>query len=415
MLRAAFIFGLVVLVGLSGCSRGPAAIDGVVHLSMLMDMDRTGIWHELIAEFEANNPGIRVHYIEGPTSTGGREDLYVTSFLSGKNVYDLIMADTVWVVKFAAAGWLEDLTERWPNERWAEFIPGTIEGSKYRDRIYRVPTTIDAGVLYYRTDLLQSAGEGPPQTFEALVRIAQKLQQPEQLWGFVWQGKQYEGLVCNFLEVLAGFGGEWVDPETNEVRLDQPEAIAALQWMRDCIHAHRISPPGTTAYQEEEARLMFQSGRALFQRNWPYIYTLAQQEGSAVRGRVGLIPMPASAHGRSASTLGGWGFCIAKNSPHKEAAWRFVEFISALPQVRRMQASGGSPPALKRFYEESDDPAQKAIYEVFNRTVTRPRIPQYAQASDILQRYLSAALTQRMTPHAAMNGAARETRLLLQR
>jgi multiple sugar transport system substrate-binding protein len=407
-----FALGLALIAG--SCSPRQAG-DGVAHLRVLMDVDRTGIWHQLIAEFEASNRDIRVHYIEGATSTGAREDLYVTSLLSGKNVYDLIMADTVWVPKFAAAGWLEDLTDRWPADRWAEFIPGTIDGSKYRGRIYRVPTTMDAGILYYRADLLAAAGEAPPRSLDELTRIAQKLAQPEQLWGFVWQGKQYEGLICNFLEVLTAFGGSWVDAETNEVALDQPEAVAAVQWMRDSIQAARISPPGTTAYMEEEARLMFQSGRAVFQRNWPYIWTLAQQEGSAVRGRVGLMPVPATARGRSAATLGGWGFCIAKNSPHKEAAWRFIEFASTLPQVRRMQESGGSPPALKQFYEESDDAVQKAIYAVYQNTVVRPQIPQYAQASDILQRYLSAALTNRMTPHEAMTGAAKETRLLLLR
>ncbi len=378
-----------------------------------MDADVTGDWHRFIREFEAENPRIHINYIEGPSETNAREDLYVTSLLSGRAVYDLIFADVVWVPKFAAAGWLEDLTDRWPAERWNGFIPGALEGGKYKGRIYRVPQHIDVGMLFYRRDLLEAAKEQPPATLDELLRVAQKLQRPEQLWGFVWQGKQYEGLICDFMEVLTGFGGFWINGETGEVGLDRPEAIGALEWMRGAIHRAGISPPGTTTYTEEEGRLMFQSGRAVFHRNWPFVFITSQQPDSAVRGKVGIKPMPATEKGRPAATLGGWGMCIAKNSPHKEEAWKFCQYVSALPQVLRIQASRGSPPALKAYYEQSDDPARKDLYAVMQTAVVRPRIPQYAQASDILQRYVSAALTERMTADDAMAGAARETRLLL--
>jgi multiple sugar transport system substrate-binding protein len=404
---------IICLLVLAGCSRSHLLNSPVVQLSVMMDADITGDWHQFIREFEAANPAIRINYIEGPSETNAREDLYVTSLLSGETVYDLIFADVVWVPKFAAAGWLEDLTDRWPAERWNEFVPGALEGSKYKGRIYRVPQTIDVGVLYYRRDLLAAAGESPPETFDELVRIAQKLQRPDELWGFVWQGKQYEGLICNFVEVLTGFGGYWINADSGDIGLDRPEAIAALEWMRNTIHELGISPPGTTAYTEEEGRLIFLSGRAVFLRNWPFVYTMAQQPGSAVRGNVGLKLMPATVNGRPAATLGGWGMCVAKNSPHKEEAWKFCEYISALPQVRRIQASRGTPPALKGFYETTNEPVQRDVYNVMQSIVVRPRVPQYAQASDILQRYVSAALTRRMTSQAAMANAARETRLLL--
>ncbi len=404
---------IISLLVFAECSRGNSSNSAVVKLSVMMDADVTGDWHQFIRDFQAANPTIRINYIEGPSETNARENLYVTSLLSGETFYDLIFSDVVWVPKFAAAGWLEDLTDRWPAEKWNEFIPGALEGSKYEGRIYRVPQTIDAGMFYYRRDLLDAAGEKPPETFDELVRIAQKLQRPEQLWGFVWQGKQYEGLICDFVEVLTGFGGYWINTTSGEVGLDRPEAISALEWMRNTIHVAGISPPGTTAYTEEEGRLMFLAGRAVFLRNWPFVYTMARQPGSAVRGKVGLKPMPATPNGRPAATLGGWGMCIAKNSRHKQEAWKFCEYISALPQVQRIQASRGSPPALKSFYETSDDPVQKDIYKVMQTTVVRPSVPQYAQASDILQRYVSAALTRRMTSEAAMAGAAKETRLLL--
>ncbi|MFL6596143.1 MAG: ABC transporter substrate-binding protein [Chthoniobacterales bacterium] len=404
------LFGIFVL---ASCSRQNSLGNAPIELSVLMDADVNGDWHAFISEFEAQNPGVHINYVEGPSETNAREDLYVTSLLGGQAVYDIIYADTVWIPKFAAAGWLEDLTDRCPAERWNEFIPGAIEGGKYKGRIYRVPQHVDVGMFFYRRDLLEAANEQPPDTFDDLVRIAQKLQQPEQLWGYVWQGKQYEGLICDFMEVLTGFGGFWIDAETNEVGLDHSEAVRALEWMRDSIHRTRISPPGTTANTEEETRLIFQSGRAIFLRNWPYVSITSQQPGSMMIGKVGIKPMPATPKGRPAATLGGWGMAIAKNSPHKEEAWKFSEYVSALPQVMRVQAHRGSPPALKAFYENNNDPTWRDIYRVMETAVVRPPIPQYAQASDILQRYVSAALTERMSPVDAMNAAAKETRLLL--
>lgn len=408
--------GLAVAAALAGCSRGSVpAGSGVVELNVLMPPDTTGIWRKLFAEFGEQHPGVRVQYIEGPTATNTREDLYVTSFLSGQTPYDLVYADVVWIPKFAAAGWLEDLTDRWSATDWDRFLAGSIAGGSYRSRIYRVPTQINGGVLYYRTDLLAEAGEAPPVTFADLVWISQKLQRPDERWGFVWQGKQYEGLVCDFLEVLIGHGGFWIDPDTSEVGLDQPAAISAVKFLRDCVQTWKISPPGVTTYAEEESRQLFQAGRAIFHRNWPYVWPLSQRDDSPIRGKVGIIRMPHSAEGRSASTLGGWGIAIARSSRHKSVAWQFCEFISAWPQIRRVSAATGAQPALKQFYEESDDLVQKALYQVLQTTVPRPPVPQYAQASDILQRYVSAALTGRLSAEDAMRAAARETRLLLGR
>jgi multiple sugar transport system substrate-binding protein len=397
----------------AGCSREDIPAPGVTELSVLMAPDTHGVWRRLFEEFSRRHPEIRIRHVEGPTATNTREDLYVTSFLSGKSAYDLIYADVPWIPKFAAAGWLEDLTDQWEASEWDRFLPGAVEGSKYKGRIYRMPVQMNGGLLFYRSDLLREAGFHPPTTFEELVHISRELQSPPERWGYVWQGKQYEGLTCDFLEVLTGFGGTWIDPETGRVGLDAPEAIAALAFLSNCIHKDRISPPGTLTYEEEPSRELFQSGRAIFHRNWPYAWALSQSDASPIRGRVGIVPMPRASNGRHASTLGGWGFAVASNCKDKDAAWKFLEFMATVEPIRELYASDGVEPALREFYEESSDPALKQIYEVLKTAIPRPMIPQYAQASDILQRHVSAALSLRTAPEEALAAAARETRLLL--
>ncbi len=404
---------LALLLAGSACERTSAPEPSHKVLRILMTADSTGAWSEAFAAFEQENPGIQVDLIEGPASTNSSEDLYVTAFLSGAQVYDLVLADTVWIPKFAAAGWLEDLTDKWTPAEWGRFLPGALEGSKYRGRIYRVPTQMDGGMLYYRRDLLAQAGEMPPRTFDDLDRIARKLQQPPGLWGYVWQGKQYEGLVCNYLEVLRGYGGFWIDAETGDIGLAEPAARKALEFMAGAVGT--ISPPGVTTYSEEESRQLFQTGHAVFLRNWPYVYPMSQMPESPVRGQVGAVPMPAQPGGESSATLGGWGLGIAKNCPHKDAAWKLLQYFAQVPVAEKLYRKAGVNPTLESFYQKSSDPMVGELYQILRHTVPRPLVPQYAQASDILQRYLSAALTGQTSAEKALAGAARETRLLLRR
>jgi multiple sugar transport system substrate-binding protein len=396
---------------LVGCGEsGKRTADGGVVLSVLMEPDGRGAWRELFDRFEAAHPGVRVNLVEGPAATDSREDLYVNALLAGSDDYDLVYADVIWVPKFAAAGWLEDLTGYW--EEWDDFVPASIEGATVGGRIYRVPTQLNGGLLYYRKDWLAEIGVEPPRTFAELREISERLE-GDGRWGYVWQGKQYEGLVCNFVEVLKGFGGYWIDPDSGAVGLEEPGAVAALEFLRDSVGT--ISPPGVTTYAEEESRLLFQGGGAVFLRNWPYVYKALAADGSELMANVGIVPMPANAAGESAATLGGAGLAIVKTSPAKREAWDLIEFVASPESVRFMNDRIGLQPARRSFYEATDDPVQRALYEVLKRTTPRPQIPQYAQASDILQRHLSAAITGQSTPSDALAAAARETRLLLGR
>jgi multiple sugar transport system substrate-binding protein len=396
-----FVLGLLAVTALSRAEE----------LRILMEPDGRGVWREVFARFETLHPGVRLVLIEGPAATDAREDMYVNSLLAGSGDYDLVYADTIWIPKFAAAGWLEDLTGRWPAEKWQAFAPATVAGGTYRGRIYRVPTQLNGGLLYYRKDLLDGLGVPPPRTYAELRELSEKLKVPGKRAGYVWQGKQYEGLTCNFLEVLRGFGGSWIDAETGRVGLDDPEALKALQYL--CSSVGQFSPAGVTTYAEEESRLVFQSGGAVFLRNWPYVSNLLAAPGSKVEGEVAFAPLPAGPGFPPAPTFGGAGFAVVKSSRARKAAGKFLDFISSPETVAFLYERGGVQPALKAFYETHPDPRQRALFEALQSTQPRPAIPQYAQASDILQRHVSSALTGQSTPAEALRRAARETRTLL--
>ena len=366
---------------------------------MLMEPDGTGIWHDLINEFQSQHPETRIQLIEGPPATNTREDMYSTSFLSGAAGYDIVYSDVIWVPKFAAAGWLLDLTDRLTPEDARDFLPVALAAGYYKDRLYRVPAFTDAGVLYYRKDLVKE----PPTTFDDLERLAERLETPDR-WGFLWQGKQYEGLVTVYLEVLWGFGGDWIDAASRQVFLDRPEALQAVEFLKKTIGT--ISPPAVTTYIEEDTRNLFQNGRGVFLRNWPYVWTLMKESPIRLEGRVGMAPVVHAPGHKSAATLGGWGFAISKYTTNPQAAWEFVEFLTRPQQLRKVQLQMGRIPARTSLIPAEFEP-------ILRSARMRPPIPEYAPASDILQRWLSAALTGRVEPQRALEEAARETRALL--
>ncbi|MGC9526353.1 MAG: ABC transporter substrate-binding protein [Limnospira sp.] len=410
-LAIATLFGIVCLALLPAFSQKP------VTLTVLIQALEGTQWEQLFEDFNNEHPNIRLEVVKGPNNTNLVEDLYTSAFLLGDSPYDLVYMDIVWVQKFAAAGWLSSLSDRVTEEQLNAYLEGDVNGGRYEGELYRMPFRTDGGMLYYRTDLLKEIGAEPPETFEELITLSKTLQEREVVpWGYVWQGKQYEGLSAMFTEILEGYGGFWIDADTQEVGLDKPEAIAAVEFLRDTI-TEGISPPGVTTYAEEETRRLFQNGNSAFLRNWPYVYSLASN--SEIGGKFAIKPMIHQPEHSSGACLGGWGFGISASSDHQDEAWTAIEYFGQ-PEVQ-----------LKYFLSTGYVPAKTALFNnpqlveefsylpdllnVVQNPVLRPPIAQYAQASDILQRYLSAALTGNQTAEQAMQAAANETRALLKR
>nr|WP_250889282.1 ABC transporter substrate-binding protein [Planktothrix agardhii] len=393
----------------------PAFTQQPVTLKVLVQALESTQWQPIINSFHQTHPKIRLEVVKAPNNSNLVEDLYTSAYLLGDSPYDLVYMDVVWVQKFAAAGWLEDLTKKVDPQKLTDYIQGDVQGGKYQNKLYRMPFRTDVGMLYYRTDLLEKAGLKPPKTFQDLLTTSQTLQnQNLAQWGYVWQGKQYEGLAAMFTEILQGYGGFWVNPETQAIGLDAPESIEAVNFLRQTIK-QGISPPGVTTYAEEETRRLFESGNTVFLRNWPYVYALAAN--SPIAGKYGIQPMVHLPGKQSGACLGGWGFGISKSSKHQREAWQVIEYFNQPDIQRQYFLETGYVPSRKSLFTD-DTLVTKynylpALLQGAENAVLRPPIPQYAQVSDILQRYLSAALTGSKTPEAAMKAAARETRTLL--
>ena len=366
----------------------------------------------LIEAFERQNPGVTVVEEVLPASTDQQHQFYVTALEGRSATFDVFALDVIWIQEFARAGWLLDLTPRLGADKLAGFLPGPVEAATYKDHIYAVPWFVNAGILYFRKDLLSKYGFAPPRTFKELAQQARIILDGEQdpdLKGFVWQGKQYEGLICVALEFIHGNGGTVIDGRRSALR--DKKAVEALQFMHDLISVTKVSPALVTSADEEATRHVFGTGRAIFMRNWPYALALYEQEGSKIRGSVGIATLPSFEGYQSAPTLGGWLLGVNRFSTHPDLAWKLVEFLTGQAAQKVLAMKLGFPPPRDVLYRDAElkkaNPFIPPLYEAMRRARPRPVTPFYLMISQLLQPEFSAAIMGVKPPERALEDASR--------
>lgn len=325
----------------------------------------------------AAKTGHRVEVVSTPNDTRDRLALYQQVLGSGSDKIDVIQVDVVW------AGMLADqLLDLKPYSRGVEMehFAAMVASGVVGGRLVAMPWFIDAGLLYYRSDLLDKHGEAPPRTWAELAATAGRIQAAERaeghetLWGYVWQGRGYEGLTCNLLEWTASHGGGTIVEPDGRVSIDNPRAAHALAQAAAWVGT--ISPKAVLHFSEEEARGVFQAGNAVFMRNWPYVWAMTQAQGSAVRGKVGMLALPAGDGGRSAATLGGHALAVSRHSRHAALAADLVMHLTSAEVQKERAIRGSFNPTLGTLYRDPEvaaaSPFMQQLRDTFAGAVPRP-------------------------------------------
>ncbi|BCB61858.1 MULTISPECIES: ABC transporter substrate-binding protein [Halomonadaceae] len=326
--------------------------------------------------------GHSVDVVSTPNSSTERLSLYQQILSANSSDIDVMQIDVVW--PGLLANHLLDLREVLGEDAAAGHFDTIVTNNTIDDRLVAMPWFTDAGVLYYREDLLEKHGHEVPTTWQEMTEIARDIQNAEReagndrMQGFVFQGRAYEGLTVNALEWVASFGGGTVVDNEGEVTINNERAAQALDlaasWIGD------ISPEGVLNYTEEEARGVFQGGNAVFMRNWPYAWSLAQSDDSDVRGKVGVVQLPAGGEeGQSAAGLGGWNLAVSRYSEHPEIAADLVAYLTGEEEQKRRAIQASYNPTIDSLYQDQEVldavPFFGTLYDTFTNAVARPSAP----------------------------------------
>lgn len=391
------------LLGLSGCgggrNKGPVKLD-------FSHGEAPGVLSAQISRFNhKHRDEIEVKLRLAPADTGQYFEKLRTGFQAGEAGVDVISGDVIWPAQFAASGWISDLSDRFGGDLREAHLPAAINSNTHSGAVYGVPWFTDAGMLYYRKDLLEKSGfSEAPETWDELAEQAEKVMRDSGTkYGFVFQGAEYEGGVVNGLEFIWNSGGDVLAPgNLDKVTVDAPKAVEGLKTARGTVTGG-VAPEAVPSYKEYESYSDFLDGDAVFMRNWPNVYARAADPrlSKIEQHQIGVAPLPVSRAGEKAySGLGGWNLMVNAASHEKlEAAWTFIRYLSAPEQQKERAIKGGYLPTLKDCYEDHEILSRVPVItlgrEAIRNVRARPATPFYQD--------MSLAMAERF--HASLSGA----------
>jgi len=359
---------------------------------------------EAAAAYMEAHPNVEIVVLDTPDLATDRLGLYLQFFEAKSSEVDVYQIDVIWPGDLA-----EHLVDLYQyagfTEAAKEHFPAIVENNTVGGELKGIPWFTDAGLLYYRTDLLEKYGYAePPATWDQLEEMAAKIQDGERaagnqdFWGFVWQGNAYEGLTCDALEWVKSHGGGSIIEPDGTITINNDMAVKAIE--RAAAWIGKISPDGVTGFAEEDARNMWQTGNAAFMRNWPYAYMLGQADDSPIKGKIGVTPIPGEEAGQSAAALGGWQLAVSKYSSNPEVAADVALYLASAEQQKKRAIVGSYNPTIMSLYQDPEVleavPFFGSLYDVFINAVARPSTvtaPRYNEVSTLFFNAVHSVLT----------------------
>lgn len=377
----------------------PADLPDLAGITLNVQLAADGVgapFDQACCDMFAEATGSTVNYIKGAESATERLTFLQQTMAAQSADIDAAQIDVIWPGIFAAHA--VDLSDQIGD---LDYFQRIVENNTVDGALVGIPWFTDAGLLYYRTDLLEKYGfEAPPATWQELTDMATTIQEGEiaantSFAGFTFQGGAYEGLTCNALEwQFSNGGGSIIEPD-GTVSVNNPEAIAALELAASWVGT--IAPEAITGYDEEDSRAVWQGGNAAFHRNWPYAYVLSAAADSVIKDNFAItqLPMGEAEGSANAATLGGWQMFVSNYSENQDAAKAFAKYMCS-PELQKARAIERSAlPTLGSLYEDADvlaaNPFFGELFPVFESgSVARPSTPSADLYGEVSGEYFTA-------------------------
>jgi multiple sugar transport system substrate-binding protein len=414
------VLALALVLALAGCGAGQERGPVTLVFKYARILGNADPLPGLLRSFEAAHPGVRVKGEALPWASDDQHQFYTINLEGQSPGFDVMMLDCIWVPEFARAGWLLDLTPYLQPGELAPFFPSAVASATYRERVWALPWNFNVGLLYYRADLLTKYGLRPPETFEELIDQVRRIKAGERdrrLDGYLWQGKQYEGLVVNVLEALWANGTQ-IRGENGAIFPEPERAADALRFLRSLIE-EGVSPAWTTAADEELSRRAFGDGHAIFLRNWPYAMDLFEGKDSAVRGRVAFAPLPGRARGApGVGSTGGSHLGVSRRSLHPDLAVALARHLTSEAAQRAIALGAALSPTRQSLYHDPEitraNPAMPRLHALALAGRPRPVTPYYLLLSATVQPEFSAVIVGVKSAERAVADAGARLRYFLE-
>ncbi len=396
-------------VGPTGEPQATGAKTKIRFLAMEYDTNTRPFMKKLKKSFEAANPDIDLN-IEVIDWDAGRDKL--STLINADNAPDLANIATIWLPELVSLEVVQPLDEFVSDEMRARFIPKTLRGASYQGKLYGLPIAVSARALYCNSKLLKAAGEKPPATWDDLLRVARKCQDPaNHVYGFGVQGAKTETDVYWYYFLWAN-GGRILNEDKTRATFNSPEGVEALQFVVDLIHKYKVTQPDTTAYDREDLQPLFKSGKLAMVITGPWFWGMLEKDVPDLEYE--LAPIPRRKEQVTMAVTD--NLIMFKSCKDKEAAWKFVQFFYD-PKLRLEWAKTfGMLPELKEVAESDyikSSPQWSLLMSLLPDGRFVPLHPRWTKISDEIRLAMEEAQLQTKSPKQALDDAAERVNAVL--
>lgn len=372
---------------------------------------------DLVNQYNAMNTGIHVNldYI------GSNDHAYdkLTVALSAGEQPDITYQYGTSMASLATAPGIMDLTDKVqdPNFNWNDFSQGAREAATVDGHVYGIPALIDNLAIVYNKDLFQQAGIAPPTanwTWSDFENAAKALTDPsKKQYGWAYPVDATEDTVWHYDAMLWEAGGDILNADNTQAAFNSDagvEALTALQQMAVTDKSVFLDQQNTG-----EIDTLFNSGKIGMLVTGPW----------ALSGypdvNYGVQIMPSFPGGSHATIAGPDMWVMFDNGGHGEAAWQFMQWLTAAQQVKADSMESGhlpirnsvvTPSFLKAF--DAKFPGEGLFAQnLTNVTKSRPVIPAYGQISTIMGNAVVKVMLGQGDPKATLDDAANQVNQVL--
>jgi len=356
--------------------------------------DATGVWAQVIKTWNNAHPSEMVTLRELSADAVQRRSTLADSLQANSGEFTVMALDPVWIPEFASNNWITELpASSFPT---TGLLAASVKSGSYDGSLYGYPISTDAGVLYYRKDLLAAAGLKAPKTWtELTTACARVIASLRSLRCYGTSLQQSEELTVNVAEAISSAGGQLVKADGTP-GLDSTSASQGLRWLTDAVSDGTI-PSAALGWQSDQSEQAFADGELVFLRGWSGAWSRIQATDgtSKVLGKVGMTQVPGRT-GVGVATTGGSDLAISANARNQGTAGELIRWLASDQVQREFLAKGSVAPVIESLYSDAALVKQEPYLPTLGAAITaaqpRPSTVKYAELSAAVQQAIYPVL-----------------------
>lgn len=383
--------------------------------TMSLTPNFTDYFEDIIARYEAENPGVKIDWKDIPATT--LREQFLAAAAAG-DVPDVVNFPSAWTIAMAQRGVLYSVEELFTEEELAVYFPGILNSTHWNGRVWALPWYVTPDMLFANVEIWERAGldiNNPPRTWDEAIEYARIIQQRTGVYGFSPNFLLSDILRRNGIQLLT---------EDGQVGFNTDEAVEVLtKWVN--VYQQGLVPADIATNVragELEGVQRYQAGRLGMLITGPQFVSRLAVEAPDIYEKTVALPLPVGKAGTTRAAV--QNIAISRQSKNPEAAADFALYVTnaqnqlafaKLVTIFPSVIEAAEDPFFSAGGNTPDDQARMiAAADLQKIDATPTDLPDAGRMGELLDDAMTQALLGIKTPKQAIEDAARAWEQILQ-